>query len=197
MGGRKRGQGEIEPAAAFAFCRSSPSLGGGLVGFGDIAPDGCLDKGCASAEISAPEGCARHSVASPGGVPSAPEYTRMSRLPRSPLLRGADIKWRACAAQSATGSSLKIIRWKNSRCGGRRVLPAGLLHWVYGARQPLNGIAVLAEGDMRRLPRNGLRFSPFPVNLAKAGFPCQVLLIVFCGGFHAVFRGTYLGKFLY
>lgn len=123
-------------------------------------------------------GAARHS-ASPGGVPAAPEYTRMFRLPRSPLLRGADIKRRAGAAQSATGSSLKIIRWKNSRCGGRRVLPAGLLHWVYGARQPLNGIAVLAEGDMRRLPRNGLRFSPFPVNLAKAGFPCQVLLIVF------------------
>lgn len=76
-------------------------------------------------------------------------------------------------------------------------IAAGLLHWVHGARQPLNGIAVLAEGEMRRLPRNGPRSSPFPVNLTKAGFPWQVLLIVFCGGFHAVFRGTYLGKFLY
>ncbi len=76
-------------------------------------------------------------------------------------------------------------------------IAAGLLHWVHGARQPLNGIAVLAEGEMRRLPRNGPRSSPFPVNLTKAGFPWQVLLIVFCGGFHSVFRGTYLGKFLY
>lgn len=75
---------------------------GGIVGFGDIAPTD-ISTGCTSAEISSPEVRARRSAANLNGVPAAPGYTRMSRLPRGPFLRGADIKRCACAAQSAAG----------------------------------------------------------------------------------------------
>lgn len=75
-------------------------------------------------------------------------------------------------------------------------IAAGLLHWVHGARQPLNGIAVLAEWEMRRLPRNGALFS-LSCKPDKSGFPMAGVAHRFLRGSHAVFRGTYLGKFLY
>lgn len=76
---------------------------GNIVGFGDIAPDGYLDRLYVRGDFQSRGGRARRSAASSSGVPAAPGYTRMSLLPRVPFLRGSDIKRRASAAQSATG----------------------------------------------------------------------------------------------